>query len=60
MSQNETDVDLRALPKPVVLTPEEARQIAVGTAGLLLISPLPTRLVFGFIINKEFGLPSSS
>jgi hypothetical protein len=33
MSKQEMDRDLRALPKPVVLTPEEAVRIAAGFSG---------------------------
>jgi len=32
---DETDEKRRALPKPVVLTPEEVKHIAAGTAAIL-------------------------
>jgi hypothetical protein len=36
MSEYDTDKDRRALPKPIVLTPNEVQQVAAGTATSLM------------------------
>jgi len=36
MSDHETTKDRRALPKPIVLTPNEVQQVAAGTATSLM------------------------
>jgi len=35
MSDHEANLNAKALPKPVQLTPEEVQQVAAGTAGAL-------------------------
>jgi hypothetical protein len=51
MSKNKTDKDGTALPKPVVLTPEEVQQVAAAAAATL-----PPRLPGSMIHLK--GIPA--
>jgi hypothetical protein len=53
MSKYETDEDGKTLPKPIVLTPEEAPQVAAGVGAFL--SPSGWTIVAGGIIDILYG-----
>jgi hypothetical protein len=45
MSDLKTDLNVKALPKPVSLTPEEVQQVAAGTAAALPPGSKPPTLI---------------
>ena len=55
MSGNRTSPDLKALPKPMTLTPEQLRQIAAGTAALLPAALLPTIIAGPYPVGPLWG-----
>lgn len=55
MSDNRTSRDLKALPKPITLTPEQLRQIAAGTAALLPAVFLPTIIAGPYPVGPLLG-----
>jgi hypothetical protein len=40
MSQFDKDSDVKALPEPISLTPDQLLNVAAGTAGLLTVAAL--------------------